>query len=195
AVQTVLIDWEQLMAPSTIVRTAEDALGSFSVPRLDDPRPFAHLTSRAEVIADDDAIFARLADPSTGLDYIRSTALLSEAPGVDLPEQPPETPGTATVTQFAPERITIDVDTPAPAILTLALPAYPGWRAAIDGEDAPLLRAYGGLSAIALPDEGTHTITLEYRPLTFTVGAVISIGTLVVLLGALVMKQRLAVSD
>ena len=190
AVQTVLIDWEQLMAPSTIVRTADDALGSFNVHRLDDPRPFAHLTSRAEVIADDDAIFARLADPSTGLDYIRSTALLSEAPGVDLPEQPPETPGAATVTQFAPERITIDVDTPAPAILTLALPAYPGWRAAIDGKDAPLLRAYGGLSAIALPDEGTHTITLEYRPLTFTVGAVISIGTLVVLAAALVMKQR-----
>ena len=156
--------------------------------RLDDPRPFAHLTYRAEVIGRY-AIFARLADPSTGLDYIRSTALLSEAPGVDLPEQPPETPGTATVTQFAPERITIDVDTPAPAILTLALPAYPGWRAAIDGKTR-LCCAYGGLSAIALPDEGTHTITLEYRPLTFTVGAVISIGTLVVLAAALVMKQR-----
>lgn len=195
AVQTVLIDWEQLMAPSEIVRTAEDALGPFNVHRLDDPRPFAQLAYRAEVMPDDDTVFSRLADPATGLDFIRSTALLAEAPDVELPNDQPDTPGEAAVTEFQPERITIEVETPDAAILTLALPAYPGWQATIDGDDAPLLRAYGGLSAIALPDEGTHTVTLEYQPLTFTLGAVISIGTLVILSGAWVIRKRLAISS
>lgn len=188
AVEQVLIDWEHLMAPSTIVNTARDALGPFNIHRLDDPRPFAQLAYRAEVVPDDDVVFARLADPATSLDYIRSTALLAEAPGVELPDQPPETPGAAVVTDFEPERIAIEVATSAPAILTLALPAYPGWEAAIDGEAAPLLRAYGGLSALALPDAGAHTVTLEYRPMTFTLGAILSLGTLALLIGALAVR-------
>lgn len=184
AVQTVLIDWEQLMAPSTIVATAEDALGPFNIHRLDDPRPFAHLVYRAEVVPDDDTLFARLADPGTGLDYIRSTALLAESPAVTLPAASPADPGRATVTRFEPEHIAIEVETAAPAILTLSLPHYPGWIAQIDGERAPVLRAYGGLSAVALPDEGAHTVTLDYHPATFAAGAVLSVGTLGLLAGA-----------
>lgn len=190
AVQTVLIDWEQLMAPSVIVGAAQDALGPFNIHRLADPRPFAQPVYRAEVIPDENAIYARLGDPATGLDFIRSTALLAEAPGADLPADPPKTPGTAAVTQFEPERITIDVEIPAPAILTLALPAYSGWQAAIDGERAPLLRAYGGLSAVALPDAGTHTVTLAYHPATFTVGALISVATLALLIGGVGAARR-----
>lgn len=188
AVEKVLIDWEQLMAPSTIVNTAQDALGSFNIHRLDNPRPFAQVVYHAEVVPDDGAVFARLADPATSLETIRSTALLAEAPGVDLPGDPPATPGEAVVTQFEPERITIDVQTTAPAILTLSLPAYPGWDAAIDGKQAPLVRAYGGLSALALREAGAHTITLEYTPRTFTVGAIVSVGTLALLFGALVVR-------
>jgi len=183
-VQTVLIDWEQLMAPSTIIATAEDALGPFNIHRLDDPRPFAHLVYRSEVVPDDDTVFARLADPGTGLDYIRSTALLAEPPGATLPATPPIASGHAAITRFEPEHLVIEVETAAPAILTLSLPHYPGWVAQIDGERAPVLRAYGGLSAVALPDAGAHTVTLDYRPMTFATGAVLSIGTLGLLAGA-----------
>lgn len=190
AVQTVLTDWEQLMAPSAIVGVAQDALGPFNIHRLADPRPFAQLVYRAEVVPDEDAIYARLADPATSLEFIRSTALLAHATGSDLPADPPATFGVATVTRFAPEHIVIDVETPAPAILTLALPAYPGWQAAIDGERAPMLRAYGGLSAVALPDAGTHTVTLTYRPATFTVGALLSVATLALLVGGVGVARR-----
>ena len=62
-------------------------------------------------------------------------------------------------------------------MLTLALPHYPGWDAALDGEAVDLLRAYGGLSAVALPDPGSYTLTLTYRPWTFRLGAALSAAT------------------
>jgi len=78
------------------------------------------------------------------------------------------------VTDFAPEAITIAVaDNPDPAVLSLALPHYPGWRALVDGQPVPLLRAYGALSALVLPG-GAAEVRLVYDPWTFKAGAAVS---------------------
>ncbi len=50
----------------------------------------------------------------------------------------------------------------------------PGWRATIDGQDAPILRVDGLLRGICVP-EGEHTVALlPFRPFTLYLGACVS---------------------
>jgi uncharacterized membrane protein YfhO len=106
---------------------------------------------------------------------------LHDEPGIELPMTPVERYGT-TVTTYTPEKITIAAETPDNAVLSLAQIDYPGWYATVDGQDVPLMRAYGGLSALALP-AGQHTIELVYNPITYRIGAVISALTWLSLFG------------
>jgi uncharacterized membrane protein YfhO len=72
-------------------------------------------------------------------------------------------------------------------VLTLSLPHVPGWEATIDGREVTILRAYGGLSAIALPEAGAYTVTLRYRPWTFTAGAILSAASLIAVIAVTVL--------
>lgn len=54
----------------------------------------------------------------------------------------------------------------------------PGWAATLDGAPAPIYDAYTTLRAVAA-GPGTHTIRMEYRPLSFRAGAVSSFLALV----------------
>lgn len=49
----------------------------------------------------------------------------------------------------------------------------PGWRATIDGQDAPILRVDGLLRGICVP-EGEHTVAFAFRPFTLYLGACVS---------------------
>ena len=54
-----------------------------------------------------------------------------------------------------------------------------GWGSRpVDGQAAPLLRADTALMAILVP-AGDHTVQLVYRPQSFTIGALISLVTLI----------------
>jgi hypothetical protein len=179
AVSYVLTDWNELPVPSEIVETAEDDFGSYNLHQLDSPRDFAHLTYGASIVTSDDEAYGLLRVPAFDT---RQFVILDSDPGVDLPGAAPDDPGQTTITRFEPERITIEAETPSPAILTLALPHYPGWQVTVNGTEADLLRAYGGLSAVALSDAGSYTVELRYRPWTFTAGMWISIITLAALI-------------
>ena len=184
AVQFVLTDWEQLPVPSAIVATAEDSAGPYNVHQLDDPRPFAWLTYGATVVDSDAEAYGLLREPAYDT---RQHVILDRDPGVALPGSAPQTAGRAEILRFEPERIEIEVETPASSVLTLSLPQVPGWEAAVNGEEAAVLRAYGGLSAVVLPDQGTYTVTLRYRPWTFTAGAIVSVAALIAVAGAAVL--------
>ncbi len=83
---------------------------------------------------------------------------------------------TSTITEFAPESITVEVNTPENAILSLALVDYVGWQATLDNDPVEILRAYGSLSALEIP-AGQHTVTLTFNPLSYRVGVIMSIIT------------------
>ena len=82
----------------------------------------------------------------------------------------------ATVTDFKPEALKVAVNTATNAILSVALPYYPGWVARLDDSNIPILRAYGMLSAVEVPS-GNHTVTFTYEPLSYKIGALISLLT------------------
>jgi hypothetical protein len=91
------------------------------------------------------------------------------------PSPAPISGGVATIGAVAIgyETWSVEVENSQPTLLRLALPHYPGWTATINGQSAPLLRADGLWSAVALP-VGSHTVALRFAPLGWAVAALIS---------------------
>ncbi|MDX2137212.1 MAG: hypothetical protein SF123_03885 [Chloroflexota bacterium] len=170
AVRYVFTDWNELPVPSTIVGRGSDAYGEINLHLLDNPRPFALLVSNYELVADDAAARVRLHDPAFSP---RSTILLNRDAGIA--EQPVQS-GRALTTSYAPEDFTISVSTPVSAILSVAHVEYPGWRATLNDQPATILRAYGGLMAVVVPAGESQIVRFTYEPLTYRVGALISLA-------------------
>ncbi len=65
-----------------------------------------------------------------------------------------------------PDRFVLEVDAAAPALLVVSQNWFPSWRARVNGEETPVLRADHALTAIAVP-EGTHRVefAVESEPL------------------------------
>lgn len=175
AVRYVFTDWNDLPVPSEIVGRGADFYGEINLHQLANPRPFALLMSSYGVVADDTAAYARLADPAFDP---RQTLLLNAAPLLELSAAAAN--GTVQIIDYAPEAFTIQVETDATALLSVAQVDYPGWYAQIDDARTPILRAYGALSAVVVP-EGTYTVQFVYNPLSYRVGAVVSLITSIAL--------------
>jgi hypothetical protein len=87
----------------------------------------------------------------------------------------------------APNRLALEVAIPADGWVVVTEPAWPGWRATTAaGEPLELAIADHTFLALRTP-AGRHAITLEWRPQTFALGAVLSVvglATLAALLAA-----------
>lgn len=83
------------------------------------------------------------------------------------------TAGTASVTRYESQRVEVLVDAYVPAVLVLTDTYYPGWRAMLDGNPIPLRPAYLALRGVVVPS-GRHRVVFYYRPLSFTVGCLLS---------------------
>jgi hypothetical protein len=170
----------ELPVPSTIIAKDESPQTTINLHKLTDPRPFARLVYRTWIESDDNAALGIITDPSYDA---RNTVMLPAEPKFALPASVVN--GTASITRWSPESITVQTSSPDPAILSVSLIYYPGWQATIDGQPASLLRADTAFTALALPS-GDHTIQLDYRPASYQVGSLITLATLVVVaLGAL----------
>ena len=73
-------------------------------------------------------------------------------------------------TQDAPGVMTVEVASAVAGILVMSDPYTSGWVATVDGVAARILIANHAFRAVQVP-AGEHTVRLEYRPLSFTVGA------------------------
>lgn len=188
AVRDVYSDWQSLPVASEIIAAGEDRYGPVNLHRLADPRPFAHLVYAAEILDSDEFARALLRDPNFDP---RRTVIVNKPTTLELPDEAPAR-SAAAITSFAPEHFTIDVATSTNAILTLAHPDYPGWQATLDGTPTHTLRAYGALTAIEVP-AGQHQVELVYDPISYKIGAYLSLFTWVGLgiLGLILVISRL----
>ena len=57
--------------------------------------------------------------------------------------------------------------------VVLADTIYPGWRATVDGAEAPIFAANGLFRAVVVSD-GSHRVRFEYRPRSLLIGAAIT---------------------
>lgn len=76
--------------------------------------------------------------------------------------------------------VTIRAASPAPAWLILADVWYPGWQASVDGAPTEVRLANGAFRAVRIP-EGSHTIEFRYEARSVQWGALITLGSLLVI--------------
>ena len=152
-----------------------------------DVLPRAFLVHQAETVADDQAL-ALMRQPSFRPDRIvllssnQTAPLLTENNGNAIGDE-------VTISDYAPERVVIDVKTNAAGYLLLTDTWYPGWQAAVDGQPAPIYRADYIFRAVPI-SPGQHTVTFEYHPQSFALGAWISASSLIVMGGLVLWSSR-----
>lgn len=88
-------------------------------------------------------------------------------------------PGTrVTAQRTGPGSWKVSAEGPNPALLVVAETWFPGWRAQVDGHDAPVLQADGAFLGVVIP-AGRHEVTLSYRrPLSAVLGRLVTFATL-----------------
>ncbi|MGQ9500448.1 MAG: YfhO family protein [Anaerolineae bacterium] len=174
-----VITWRQeLYAPSQIIYQEPAEKDTTYVHRLESPAPRAWLVYRVEEVAEEETL-ARLDDRAWDPMQV---ALLP--PGDAPPLHPPARGQTGEVVIRARTSgsIALDVITPVDGLLVVSEIYYPGWRAYIDGQPVDILPVNYILRGVVVP-AGQHQVEMVFRPLSFTMGAVISAITLLALVG------------
>jgi hypothetical protein len=88
--------------------------------------------------------------------------------------------GSATIRQYLPNSISIQVTASAPGFLVLADVWFPGWVFRIDGQPAPLYRADYLFRAAAVP-AGAHEVVFSFEPASYRIGKLTSLAGLALL--------------
>jgi hypothetical protein len=102
--------------------------------------------------------------------------------GLDFSEPGP--PGEARLERPSPERMRIEVRAEGRRLLVIGEHFDPGWRARVDGKDAPVVRVDLCALGVDLP-AGAREVTLRFVPRGLLPGAIACAAALVLLLAAL----------
>ena len=101
----------------------------------------------------------------------------------------------AAIAEYRLNRVAIDVDTPAPAIVRLADLWYPDWVVTVDGKRAPVIKADYLLRAVAVP-AGRHRVEFRFESKAVRTGLLLSaLGiavSIALLLAGVIARRRAA---
>jgi len=145
--------------------------------------PRAFVARGHEVIADEAQRLARLG----ASDFDPLVAVVEEPPPFAVSEHAAP-PGSVRFVVDEPRRVVLAARLDAPALVVLADTHYPGWRARVDGEPAPIVRVDHALRGVWLRD-GAHEIEMVFEPRSFTLG-LLAHGAALALLLALSLTRR-----
>jgi hypothetical protein len=140
--------------------------------------PRATVVGRYEVVQPARAIIDSVSD---GQFDAAAVTYLESDPGLTLG---PVDGATARITEYNLNDVTVQVNTPGPALLRLADMWYPDWKATVDGAAAPILRADYLLRAVPVP-AGEHTVVFRFQSPAIRNGLILSIVSLVLILALL----------
>jgi Bacterial membrane protein YfhO len=144
--------------------------GRYVLYRLRDPTPRASAHLAWERVGANEGLDTVL-DPAFGLD---GSAIVEGGP-----PPPPRTPASAAATipasyvELDPERVRVQVDTPAQALVVVRNAYDANWEATIDGRPAPVLMANYLMQGVIVPP-GRHVVELTYRDRPIAVGLALS---------------------
>jgi hypothetical protein len=84
-------------------------------------------------------------------------------------------PGQVRVRRYEPAAVDLEIDAPHPQFLVSSEAHYPGWRAYVDGESAPLYYTNVAFRGLKIP-AGRHLVRMEFRPRILWAGAAVSLA-------------------
>jgi hypothetical protein len=145
--------------------------------------PRAYLVPRIEIVRDPEELLDRLASPTH---RPREVALVEEAPPdqfLGVPSHPLGEPRDTVTIEDAAEIVILRVRSEGPGFVVLTDQYYPGWKADVNGVEAPILRANYAFRAVRVP-AGDSVVRFRYRPFSVYLGAVITLVTLLAILAA-----------
>jgi hypothetical protein len=96
---------------------------------------------------------------------------------IDRRSSPEGVPAEVSVVDYQPSEVRVAVNAPTDGWVVLLDNDFPGWRASIDGKPARIYQANFTFRAVNVPS-GRHQIEFSYRPLSFTVGVLVTGGAL-----------------
>ena len=124
--------------------------------------PRAFVVHQARAVEDDEAALAILRDPA--FDPSQEVILASGGALAAKAGQPE-----VEMLSYEPEEILLKARLDAPGYLVLTDTFYPGWKATVDGQPAPILRADIYFRAVPLA-AGEHLVAFHYRPESVRLG-------------------------
>ncbi len=146
--------------------------------------PTAFPAARAWVVpsvcwhADDASLTRALLEPARLATQVQ---ILGDGP---CPDAPASAPPASVLIGDEGSRIELAVRAPYDGWLVLADTDYPGWTATVDGAPVPIFRANGPFRALQLPP-GEHVVTFVYAPPWLAPAALLSLISLMALVGFL----------
>jgi len=164
--------------------------------RYDDPLPRITVYTRVVGAANDDAALAQLAAPQHDvwqLGVVTESDAAAQAVVSDLSAGARTRAEAGRLERYDSRVVVASVDARARALAVLNDTDYPGWRATVDGQPAPIVRANGMFRGVEVA-AGRHSIEFRYEPASFPAGlALTAVGLpLAVVLVLLPYRRRIA---
>jgi hypothetical protein len=180
-----LLDVRYVLAEPTVPEGALPGLklvhrSDLAVFENPDRLPRAFLVDEVHVLRTAEGVLQAMASPSFRPD--RRAYAERPVPGLDaaVPGAPRPPAGEARLVSHADERVQVEVRPARPALLVLADAEYPGWKASVDGVARPIHRVDHALRGVVVRP-GDREVVFEYRPVSFRIGAALSLGAAVAL--------------
>jgi hypothetical protein len=139
--------------------------------------PRARLVGQALVVPEERALETIL-DPEAY--NPREEVVLTREPPISL--EGPLEEGDVRWVERTPNRLVLEVETPASALLVLSENWFPAWRATVSGEPTEVLRADHTLRAVPVP-AGSHRVEMWFESPLIRGSLFLSLGCLLVLGG------------
>jgi hypothetical protein len=145
---------------------------SIKIYRNPDVLPRAFVVYRTKVVTTATQSLAEITKDNFNF---REVVVLEERPANwTEPLERPATSATVDIVSYHPTQINLTVDTPTDGLLVLSESYAPGWKAWLDGEETQIYVANHAFRAVVIP-AGQHQVRFVYVPLTFQIGAGLSL--------------------
>lgn len=144
--------------------------GEINVYRNERVLPRAFVTGSAIRVAGEDDARARISQ--SGFNP-RDAAIVESDSTVGAGGANPSR-STVEVVRYSGNQVELKVNLDAAGFVVLTDSFFPGWRAYVDDQETPVLRAYSLFRAVEAP-AGEHRILFRYAPVTFQIGGYLSL--------------------
>jgi hypothetical protein len=157
--------------------------------RNEGARPRLRLVNVARRVTSDQALEALASGTIEGEPVdLRRLALVEAPADLDLPHPSAPAENQVRLLHSRAGDLEVATDSPSAGVLVHGTNFAAGWEASVDGDPRPLLRVDGLVQGVLVPP-GAHVVRFAYRPVSFRVGAALSLAGLA--LAALVSRGLL----